>query len=46
MDVSSYSDSEELKVFAEMTEVVFDDDGNAINGTLTFTVSVMILAFY
>ena len=40
MDVSYYSDSDELKVFAEMTDVDFNDE-DAISGILTFTVSVM-----
>ena len=40
MDVSYYSDSTKLKVIAEMTDVVFNDE-DAISGTLTFTVSVI-----
>ena len=40
MDVSSYSDSDQLKVIGEMTDVVFNDE-EAISGILTFTVSVM-----
>ena len=39
MDVS-YSDSTQLKVIAEMTDVTFNDE-DAISGTLTFTVSVI-----
>ena len=40
MDISSYSDSDELKVFAEMADVVFNDE-DAISGTLMFTVSII-----
>ena len=40
MDVSSYSDTDELKVFAEMEDVVFNDE-DAISGTLMFTVSII-----
>ena len=40
MDISSYSDSDELKVFAEMADVVFNDE-DAISGTLMFAVSII-----
>ena len=40
MDISSYSDSDELKVFAEMADVVFNDE-DAISGILMFTVSII-----
>ena len=40
MDVSSYSDSDQLKVIAEMTDVVFNDEDD-ISGILTFTVSII-----